>query len=225
MLQELDYLLLHLELLYTMAGAYHREVQDRELMASGALRASDITKVRTAPRHLGAFSNAPNPHSGLAQMAPFAQACTSSWSKLQKFISAKSWDCPWHADTFIAPLLSGCQLPWTVPSVLPAFLHSSFTQQSALAIPEVQLAHKGPSSFDFSFLSGSAVLQKDLAMLETRFLAEEEHRHRILSAQKVQTDWLWLKEASKKHSRAVSGWQLGQGSSSDHPPWVQAAQW
>lgn len=53
------------------------------------------------------------------------------------------------------------------------------------------------------------MLQKDLAMLEAQFLAEEELRHRTLSAQKVQTDWLWLKEASKKHSRAVSGWQLG----------------
>ncbi|XP_042686074.1 coiled-coil domain-containing protein 183 isoform X1 [Centrocercus urophasianus] len=91
--KELDYLLLHLELLYTMAGAYHGEVQDRELMASGALKASDITK-------------------------------------------------------------------------------------------------------------------KDLAMLETRFLAEEEDRHRILSAQKVQTDWLWLKEASKKHSRAQARYDL-----------------
>ncbi|XP_052544792.1 coiled-coil domain-containing protein 183 isoform X6 [Tympanuchus pallidicinctus] len=91
--KELDYLLLHLELLYTMVGAYHGEVQDRELMASGALRASDITK-------------------------------------------------------------------------------------------------------------------KDLAMLETRFLAEEEDRHRILSARKVQTDWLWLKEASKKHSRAQARYDL-----------------
>ncbi|XP_031447786.1 coiled-coil domain-containing protein 183 [Phasianus colchicus] len=91
--KELDYLILHLELLYTMAGAYHGEVQDRELMASDALRASDVTK-------------------------------------------------------------------------------------------------------------------KDLAMLETQFLAEEELRHRILSAQKVQTDWLWLKEASKKHSRAQARYDL-----------------
>lgn len=60
-LQELDYLLLHLELLHIMAGAYQGEVQDRELMASDAVRASDITKVRTALGHLGALSNAPKP--------------------------------------------------------------------------------------------------------------------------------------------------------------------
>lgn len=107
-----------------MAGAYHREVQDRELMASGALRASDITKVRTAPRHLGAFSNAPDPHSGLAQMAPFAQASTSSWSKLQKFISAKSWDCPWHADAFIAPLYLAVSCPGLGPTCPLSFLLS-----------------------------------------------------------------------------------------------------
>lgn len=40
----------------------------------------------------------------LAQVAPFAQASTSSCNKLQKSISAKSWDCPWHSDAFIAPL-------------------------------------------------------------------------------------------------------------------------
>lgn len=120
----------------------------------------------------------------------------------------------WHA--FIAPLYLLCPGLGSALRALCPFLHSPFTQQSALAIPEVQLAHKGPSSFDF-FLSGSVVLQKDLAVLETQFLAEEELRHRILSAQKVQTDWLWLKEASKKHSRAVSGWQLGQGRSSGPP--------
>ncbi|XP_072209330.1 coiled-coil domain-containing protein 183-like [Excalfactoria chinensis] len=92
--KELDYLLLHLELLHILAGAYHGEVQDRELMASIALRASDITK-------------------------------------------------------------------------------------------------------------------RDLAMLETQYLAEEEFRHRTLSAQKVQTDWLWLKEANKKHARGQGRYDLG----------------
>ncbi|XP_021271099.1 coiled-coil domain-containing protein 183 [Numida meleagris] len=92
--RELDYLRLHLELLHTMARAYHGEVQDRELMALDALRASDITK-------------------------------------------------------------------------------------------------------------------KDMAKLETQFLAEEELRHRTLAAQKVPTDRPWLKEASKKHSRAQSRYDLG----------------
>ncbi|POI23156.1 hypothetical protein CIB84_013095 [Bambusicola thoracicus] len=91
--RELNYLLLHLELLDIIAKAYHREVQDRELMASDGVRASDITK-------------------------------------------------------------------------------------------------------------------KDLAKLEAQFLAEEELRHRTLSAQKVQTDWLWLKEASKKQSRAQARYEV-----------------
>lgn len=72
-------------------------------------------------------------------------------------------------------------------------------------------------SFDshFSLLSDSNVLQEELAKLETEFLAERELRHRSLAAQKVQIDRLWLKDASEKHLRAVSWWELG----SAETPW------
>lgn len=109
---------------------------------------------------------------------------------------------------------SGCQLPWSGDSPtcpLSSLLSYTAPLHSSLLWPSQKSS--SPTnvlpSFDFFLVSGSAVLQKDLAMLEAQFLAEEELRHRTLSAQKVQTDWLWLKEASKKHSRAVSGWQLG----------------
>lgn len=41
--------------------------------------------------------------------------------------------------------------------------------------------------------------------METRFLAERELRYRSLATQKVHIDRLWLKEASERHLRVVSG--------------------
>lgn len=45
--QELAYLPLHLDLLHGMAGVYHGELEDMELMALDALKANNITKVRS----------------------------------------------------------------------------------------------------------------------------------------------------------------------------------
>ncbi|XP_015736293.1 coiled-coil domain-containing protein 183 [Coturnix japonica] len=58
-------------------------------------------------------------------------------------------------------------------------------------------------------LKSSEISRRDLTMLEARFMEEEEFRHHTLSTQKVQTDWLWLKEASKKHTRGQGRYDLG----------------
>uniref|UniRef100_A0A8C3PK89 Uncharacterized protein n=1 Tax=Calidris pygmaea TaxID=425635 RepID=A0A8C3PK89_9CHAR len=56
----------------------------------------------------------------------------------------------------------------------------------------------------------SDVLQEEMTQMETRFRAERELRFRSLAAQNVPIDRLWLKEASEKHLRAVSGGVPGQ---------------
>ncbi|KAM6048627.1 coiled-coil domain-containing protein 183-like [Theristicus caerulescens] len=57
-------------------------------------------------------------------------------------------------------------------------------------------------------LKAADVTKEDMAKIETRFLAERELRHRSLATQKVQTDRLWLKEASERHLRAQARYDL-----------------